>query len=70
MIFCTKCGAKHDDGAMFCSKCGTQLQSPAQENNQKTQKVFCYVVHQHFCKFHKIRLHFYFDCFNHRVLRL
>ena len=36
MIFCTKCGAKHDDGAMFCSKCGTPLQSPAQENNQKT----------------------------------
>ena len=36
MIFCTKCGAKHDDGAMFCPKCGTQLQSPAQENNQKT----------------------------------
>lgn len=36
MIFCTKCGAKHDDDAMFCSKCGAQIQRSAQENNQKT----------------------------------
>ena len=28
-MFCTKCGTKNDDGAMFCSGCGNSLQQAA-----------------------------------------
>lgn len=28
-IFCTKCGTKNDDGAVFCEGCGSSLRKPA-----------------------------------------
>ena len=42
-MFCMKCGAKNEDGAMFCGECGTALQQISNlqqtESYQKPQQV-------------------------------
>jgi hypothetical protein len=37
IMFCTRCGGKNDDGAMFCSQCGSRMAAQNQPNQQSQQ---------------------------------